>query len=265
MNRRVLLVVLAVVLALTGTSVVYIYVKHADKRALADTRAAHILVVQTQIPAGTAWSDVIKGGYLKRETVPETSAPSDALADTTADVGKNEVATAVIQPGQVVERPMFGQQPAAVTGVLAIPRGMIAISVSVAGNADVAGYVQPNSQVAIFTTFKLSSDAAKNLTKDAVGGTDLMVTKLLLTKVTVIATSAAAPTDSVPRAGSSGSGGGSVLLTLALSQQDAQRLILAQQTGQLYLGLLSGTSNTSTNDGGVTNIGRVAPAPIFLK
>jgi pilus assembly protein CpaB len=264
MNRRVLLVVLAVVLALTGTGVVYAYVKHADKRALADTRAAHILVVQTQIPAGTTWSDVVKGGYLKQESVPHTSAPSDALADTTANVGKNEVATAVIQPGQVLERPMFGQQPAAVTGVLAIPKGMVAISVTLSSNADVAGYVQPQSQVAIFTTFKLSDAAAKKLTNDSVGGTDLYTTKLLLTDVKVIATSAAAPTDSVPQKGSSSSNG-TVLLTLAVSQQDAQRVILAQQVGQLYLGLLSGTSNTSTNDSGVINIGRIAPAPIFLK
>jgi len=260
MNRRVVLVVIAVVLALTGTVVVYAYVKHADNRALADTNTSHVLVVQTAIPAGTSWEDVAKGAYVKRETVPADAAPVDAVAsvdDTT--ITESEVATAIIQPGQLLLRPMFSDQ-ALVTGVLPIPKGMVAISVSMSRTAAVAGFVQPQSEVAIFVTFQLSGDNASNVAKQlGLGSGNLSATKLLLSDVRVIATSGAAPTDVRHTSGASG------LMTLAVSQQDAERIILAQQVGQLYMGLLSKDSDVSTNDGGIANVGRVKPAPIFVK
>jgi pilus assembly protein CpaB len=262
MNRRVVLVVIAVVLAVTGTGAVYLYVKHADNRALAKIRAADVLIVQRQIPAGTAWIDVGKDGYVKHERVPVTATPSNAVTSIKTGIPGDEVASAVIQPGQVIVREMFSSQ-ASVTGVLAIPKGMIALSVSLNSNADVAGYVQPQSEVAIFSTFKLDNtgtDKANN----GVGG-DLYTTKLLLSKVRVIATSSAAPADAAPRSGNGSGTGGSVLVTLAVSQQDAQRLILAQQVGQLYLGLRTSDSQTSTDDRGVVNVGQIAPAPIFVK
>lgn len=264
MNRRVVLVVIAVVLALAGTGVVYAYVKHADNRALADTRASNVLIVQKQIPAGTPWSEVAKGLYTKQERLPTTAAPVDAISNVQAAIPSDEVSTTLIQPGQVLVRPMFAEETT-VTGALPIPKGMIAVSVSLGSNTEVAGYVQPQSLVAIFTTFKVTGKAAKQAAdRDGVGDGGLLMTKLLLTKVRVIATSAAAPSDVSPRSGSNSSST-SVLITLALSQQDAQKVILAQKIGELYLGLLSDTSNTDLNDKGITNIGQVAPAPIFVK
>jgi pilus assembly protein CpaB len=261
MNRRIVLVVLAVVLALAGTGVVYAYVKHADNRAIADVKSDHVLIVKTQIPAGTHWSDVAKGDYVRQETVPATAAPADAISSVDAAIDGSEVSSAVIQPGQLLVREMFGDQ-ATVTGVLAIPKGMVAISVSLSNTAAVAGYVQPQSRVAIFLTFQLTGANATNIAKQlSLGNTTLSATKLLLSNVQVIATSSAAPTD-VTRGGS----GGSSVLTLALSQQDAERIILAQTAGQLYLGLMSKDSDVSTSEGGVTNVGRVVkPAPIFVK
>jgi hypothetical protein len=35
--------------------------------------------------------------------------------------------------------------------------------------------------------------------------------------------------------------------------------------GQLYLGLRTSDSQTSTDDRGVVNVGQIAPAPIFVK
>src|SRR6266487_7094641 len=110
MNRRIVLVVLAVVLALAGTGVVYAYVKHADNRAIADVKSSQVLIVKSQIPAGTHWSDVAKGHYVKQETVPNTVAPSDAISSLDAAIAAGEVSSAVIQPGQLLLREMFGDQ-----------------------------------------------------------------------------------------------------------------------------------------------------------
>ena len=263
MNRRIALVAVAVVLALVGTFAVYNYAHHADQRAVAKTRSATVLVAQKAVPAGTSWGDVLKGNYLQEEKVPIDSAPSSAISSLTASVPVEQVATADISAGQIVLRQTFGEK-SVTTGILAIPAGKLAVSVTMASNADVAGFVQNGSEVAIFSTFKLAPLKTAAASNGTVGGTDLYATKLLFARVDVIATSQAAPGDlNGGKANANGNANG-VLLTLALTQTEAERIILAQQVGQLYLGLLSNTSVTNP-DGGVTNVGAFKPAPIFVK
>jgi pilus assembly protein CpaB len=262
MNRRIVLIAAAVILALVGTFAVYKYAKSADNRAIAGVKPATVLVVTKAIPLGTTWSDALGSGSVKQESVPADAAPDSAVTSTTdTSMSGTQVALADIAPGQIVLRQMFGTQAAAATGVVSIPKGMIAVSVSLNSNADVAGYVQPQSQVIVFATANLTGKAADSATTS--GGT-LAMTKTLLARVTVIATSAAAPTD-LNGAKSGGSSGGSVMVTLALTQAQAERLILAQQSGQLYLGLLSDSSTVEPDEPGVTNVANVHPAPIFVK
>jgi Flp pilus assembly protein CpaB len=258
MNRRIVLVAVSVVLALVGTVAVYSYAHHADQRAVAKTHSVTVLVAQKAVPAGTSWADVLKGSYLQQERVPVDSAPSSAISSLKESVPVGQVATAEIAAGQIVLRPTFGDK-SATTGILAIPAGKMAVSVTMGSNADVAGFVQNGSDVAIFATFKLAATAASKAI-----GTDLYTTKLLFARVGVIATSQAPPGDlNGSKTAQNGSNSG-VLLTLALTQTEAERLVLAQQVGQLYLGLLSDTSVTAP-DGGVTNVGAFTPAPIFVK
>ena len=264
MNRRIALIALAVVLAVVGTVAVYAYANHADQRAEAKTRGVHVLVAQADIPAGTTWSDVRKGDYVKQESVPVDSAPADALASLSGEVRGRQVTTAAISSGQVLMRSMFAGEQSAVTGPLAIPSGKIAVSVTLPGNADVAGYVQKGSQVAVFTTHKLKSLIGGKKPGSVSVGDDLYATKLLLPKVPVLATSQAAPASVNGATSSSTSSSQSdVIVTLAVSQQDAERLILSQQIGELYLGLLTTDSKTST-DGGVVSVGIFKPTPVYL-
>jgi pilus assembly protein CpaB len=158
---------------------------------------------------------------------------------------------------------MFGK-PSSATGILAIPKGKLAISVSLSDDADVAGFVQPSSQVAIFMTAKLSKTSTTT-TQGALGdNADLYISKLLLPRTTVLATSQVAPSDLEKAGAGSSNSNGKELLTLAVTQQEAQQIILAQQTGQLYLGLLSDSSVTAP-DGGDINVGLFKPTPIFVK
>jgi pilus assembly protein CpaB len=263
MNRRIGLVILAVVLALGGTLAVYSYAHNADQRAIANTRAAHVLIVEKAVPAGTSWSDAVKGGYFSEQKVPVKSAPTTAVSGLSGLVPLDEVATAVIQSGQIVVREMFGSKTPA-TGIVPIPKGLMAVSVTLPANADVAGFVQNGSEVAIFHTFKISGPRLNKPPKIIVGAPDLFSTKMLLPRVSVVATSQDAPSDLNGAKGTSNASSTNVLVTLALSQKDAERLILAQQTGQLYLALLSESSITTTDDG-VINLGDFKPVPIYVK
>jgi pilus assembly protein CpaB len=260
MNRRIALVAVAVALALVGTFAVYSYAHNADKRAVAKTHSVTVLVAQKSVPAGTSWAEALKGRYLQEQKVPVDSAPSSAILSLSASVPVGQVATAAIAAGQIVLRPAFGEK-AASTGILAIPAGKLAVSVTMSGSADVAGFVQNGSDIAIFVTFETSPVNAP--AKPAIGG-KLYGTKLVLARVGVIATSQAPPGDTNGTKTAANGTGTGVLLTLALSQDEAERLILAQQIGQLYLALLSDTSVTAPGNG-VTNTGVFTPTPVFVK
>jgi pilus assembly protein CpaB len=262
MNRRIVLIAVAVVLALFGTFAVYSYAHNADERAVAGGRAVKVLIATKRVVAGTSWADAVKSGTMSVQNMPSSSTPDSALTSLSAGVANTAVAQSDIAPGQVVLREAFGTATPQ-TGVLAIPKGKVAISVSLGSDADVAGYVSPQSQVIVFVTSSLKQPAGtKN--KLATAGDTLSVTRTVVSRASVIATSAAAPTDTVGKTADSGSAQGSVLVTLALSQLDAQRVIMSQNAGQLYLGLLSDTS-VVTQDGGVVNAGAFHPAPIWVK
>jgi pilus assembly protein CpaB len=259
-ERRFVLVAAATALALIGTVAVYGYAHSADKRAVAGTRAIQVLIANKQVPADTTWQEAVKGGYLKLEKIPEASAPESALATLDAGVPNTAVASSDISSGQIVLRQMFGVK-SAVTGVLTIPKHMIAISVTMPSNADVAGFVAPRSEVAVFATFPVSSPDKGTA---GIVGSGQYVTKLLLPRVLVAATSQAPPTNAGGAKAGEAAAGGSVLVTLAVTQAQAQRIILAQQAGQLYFGLLSSNSITAA-DGGVTNLGTLQPTSILAK
>ncbi len=60
MNRRIVLIAVAVVLALFGTFAVYSYAHNADERAVAGGRAVKVLIATKRVAAGTTWADAVK-------------------------------------------------------------------------------------------------------------------------------------------------------------------------------------------------------------
>ena len=260
MNRRLLMIAGAVILALVGTAAVYDYVKNADTRAIAGKQAVNVLITVKRIPAGTAASDVRSGGYVRTDHLPADASPQGSISAITTD-WDTQVATADIQPGQVVLRAMFGN-PQPTTSGLAIPGDKVAVSIKLTTDADVAGYVQPGSQIAIFDTFVLL-DGKNTPSGSKAGGdkNDNWATKLLLPRVDVLAVSQAAPSGTKPSNSTTSSSDPSttnLLITVAVSQTDAERLIQVAQTGMPYAALL--TSNSATAPApGIDNQNRLGP------
>jgi pilus assembly protein CpaB len=252
MRRQKILVAVAIVLALVGSISVYRYLKGADQRALAGKRPSTVLMVAKRIPEGTTVAKVASAGYVHAEEVPAESVPADALL-TLSDIAQNETALDDVQAGQVVVRAMFGTAGPTTSG-LTIPDGMVAVSVPVNADADVAGYVQPGAQVALFDTFILLDDKGTPAgSKDGATAKDNWATKLLLPHVLVLAVSQAAPTRDKPATASE-----AMLVTVAVTQTDAERVIHVRQTGMLYLALLSAHSHTGPTTG-VDNQNKLSP------
>ena len=242
MSRRALLLVSAVVVAALGTTLVFLYVSKANDRALANQEPVSVLVAKAQISAGTTIEQAQSSGSIEERSMPKASVVDGALSN--VDAIKDQVALTTIYPGQQIVSTLFGATAAADnTSDLAIPQGDIAISYQFADPARVAGFVQPGSHVAVFLTASTAGGSATN-------GQDF--TRVLLPKALVVAvgpTTISPPQDAsqanleqLPRA----------ILTLALSQTDAQKLVYGSTKGALYLGLLNDKSDISR--GAVTSL-----------
>jgi pilus assembly protein CpaB len=246
-----LTVALAALLAVLGIVAVLTYVGKANQRAIVGMKAISTLVAKDAIPAGTSAKDALHKGLLVPELLPTSSVPADAVHSVTPDIA-GLVTSYAVQPGQLLLHSML--VPAAqVTGAIAIPQGKMAVTVQVCLQADVAGYVQPGSYIAVFDTY--GGGQSLQQTCDVghqVQPISTTYTRMLLPKVEVLSVAAAPASQSTTTGsgtvlacnGSSSASQGTVLVTLAASQADAERLVLADQAGLLYFGLLTPSSIT---------------------
>ncbi len=234
MNRRIVLIVTALVVAALGTSMIFIYVSSVNDRALAQTAPVRVLVAKTAIAPGTSASAAAAAGALQLQTVPGSAVAPGALGDI-APV-KDKVTLNNVYPGEQILAAKFGAKPevAKATTELPIAPGHIAVSVQMTDTGRVAGFVQPGSEVVVFLTATPKPN-------------ELPKTRVLLPKAQVIAVGPTTVTpatessnkETLPRA----------IMTLSLPQEDAERIIFASQNGTMYFGLLNDKSKISTGAG----------------
>ncbi|HEY7429745.1 MAG TPA: RcpC/CpaB family pilus assembly protein [Streptosporangiaceae bacterium] len=250
MKRRVLTAGLALLLAALGTVGVLAYVRQANNRAIEGMKAVTVLVAQSGIPSGTTAASALRDGLVAEQRMPASSVPSNAL-HSLAGLG-SLVTSSAIQPGQLLLQPMLVQKAQA-TGGVAIPVGKLAVTVQLCLPAAVAGYVHAGSQVAVFDTYGDKSLNVKATCAQLGQGqaSGAAHTRIVLAKAEVISVGTA-PTSSGDVSSSGGTLTGSqspsadaaVLVTLAVTQADAERVITLDQAGLPYLGLLNSQSGT---------------------
>jgi pilus assembly protein CpaB len=118
--------------------------------------------------------------------------------------------------------------------------------------------VVPGSEVAVFVTVDQQSASVTatatqdgdTATVDASAQVDGQLTQLLLPRASVIAVG---PSTLRPTQAKEGEAAAepiaTAVLTLAVSQDEAEKLVHSVQTGSLYFGLLTSTSKTEPNPG----------------
>lgn len=242
MTRRILTITIAIVIAALGTAGVLFYALTADSRARAAINDAVTVAIATErIPAGTTGARIRAEELVRLERMPRSSVPSDALPAVSAELDKL-VLTSNIAAGQVLVAANFGEQ-STVTSGLPLPDGKMAVTVQTGAPEQVAGYVRPGSQVAIFLTYAMVDRDGKE--------TKIKRTRLLLAKVEVLAIGRYTPprdtTDGTKA--TAGASNGTLMVTLAVDQKEAERLVLGLNTGSLYLGLLTDTVTVKPGTG----------------
>jgi pilus assembly protein CpaB len=233
MGRRTLLLLAALVVAALGTTGIFLYVNGVDQRAEAGYDLVDVLVASTPIAAGTSAQDAEDSGVFEvRPFIASSVEGLSALGDISgiADL----VAVSPIAAGSPILASQFGNPGE--SSALPLPVGKLAVSLQLDDPQRVAGFVEPGSNVVVF------------LTAPAGGGQ--VATRVLLTDVPVIAAGA---TTLVAPATADGEDLPKALLTVAVDQQDAQKLVYAQNSGgTITFGLLNEKSKVDRTDPGAS-------------
>lgn len=244
MGRRTLLLIAAVVVAALGAGMIFLYVQGINDRAVADQDLVKVLTATDVIAAGENVDDATAAGKLELSEMPKAALLDGALTSTASIQGQISLST--ILPKEQIVSSKFGA--AGTEQTITIPDGTMAVSVQLTDPARVAGFINPGAKVAVFASGTAATANSDTSTDPTAGGTGTF-TQLLLPSVDVIGVgtttvlsttttdeTGAATTEQLPK----------TLLTLALTQDQAQRVIFASNNGQLSLGLLNDTSKVRT-------------------
>lgn len=242
MNRRLIGLLLAIILAGVATFLLVQYVTSADERAREDEALAEVFVATADIAAGTSASEAAAQGLIDQSTVPARSVPTGAIGSLEAISG--QVAVMPIFEGEVIVAQRYGSTVAATAdATLEVPEGLQAISIQ-AGIADgVAGFVQPQDTVSIVASLVLPVDDAPDEDEEAPAGDTAGIgqtTEFLVQNVPVLAVGQRVVTTT-----EDGSSSASIQLsnetyifTLGMSAEQVEQLVFAGQEGELWFTLL---------------------------
>jgi pilus assembly protein CpaB len=255
MSRRIFAIVIAIVLAALGTAGGLFLVLTADQRARDRiSNPVTVAIAVKRIPIGTTGARVRSENMVRLEKMPKDSVPSDALPAISPDLDK-QVVTSSIAAGQILLRANFDEQSKATSG-LALPEGKMAVTVETGAPEQVAGYVQPGSQVAIFLTYSVIDSSGQRLTIER--------TRVLLPRVEVLAVGTYQPTSKTGSAtNSTSTSRSSLMVTVAVTQQEGERLIEGLSHGTLYLALLTDSVDVRAGNGVDNTDGDDVSVPLF--
>ena len=239
MNRRLIGLLLAIVMAGAATFLLVQYVTSADERAREDEALAEVFVATADIPAGTSAEAAAAQGLIDQSTVPARNVPAGAIGS--LDVIAGQVATMPLFEGEVIVAQRFGSTVAATTdATLEVPEGLLAISIQAGVVDGVAGFVQPQDTVSVVASLALPEDEVAEDDEDAEAVEGGQTTEFLVQNVPVLAVG-----QRVITTAEDGSTSASVALsnenyifTLGMTAEQVEQLVFASQQGELWFTLL---------------------------
>lgn len=233
LSRRTIALVVAVVLAGVAAASLASYVRGIERRALRGQEPVDVFVAKDIIPQGVTGDTAISRGLIERATVPRKVAAEDAIR--TLEEIKGKVADVTILKGEQIVAPRF-VAPSEVRGTtLVVPANRHAMSVAVDIPPGVAGFIQPGDHVSMIAQITIQPGGQS--------GTSIDISRFVVQDVEVLAvgqrvlTTTTTGEEGQPQATTTVSQS-QVLLTLALTPAQAEKLALVLFKGQVYFTLL---------------------------
>ena len=271
MNKKLVGVIAAVVMAIVGTGVLVLYVQGAEDRALEGEELVRVLTATAPIPAGTAAAQLEE--LVEEEDIPVKVAPEGVISDLVSVSG---LVTAVeLVPGEVLLANRFVEagNVQARRGSVEVPEGLLEVTVAMSQEQFIGGVPVPGNSVALIAladrsdfVFQPNDPLAQQPIDPATGQPrtdEYKVSKIIIQQALVTNVqgnplpeqSAEALTDPTQRVAPAA---GSLLVTLAMEGPDAERLIYARDAqslnANLHMAMHSGDALVPSEGISVENI-----------
>jgi pilus assembly protein CpaB len=269
-NKKVVGVIAAVVMAIIGTGVLVLFVRGAEDRALEGEELVRVLTADATIPAGTPAEQLVE--LVSEEDIPTKVAPEGVISDLASVTGL--VTNAEMVPGEVllVNRFVDPENFTASRGNVEVPEGLLEVTIAMSQEQFIGGVPVPGNSVALValgerTDFinptadplaNLPVDPAQQTTEEELKVAKIIIQQALVTNVqgnplpVQAAGATADPTQRVAPAE------GSVLVTLAMEGPDVERLVYVRDAqslnANLHMALHSGDALVPSTGISVENV-----------
>ena len=227
MDRRRILLVVAVIVAALGAGLVFIYAQDAEDRAAEKFTTQNVLVATQLISPGESASDAANAGKLLSRPVPS----EEVLLGSTNEGAdfESSVALTTIYPGEQLLTQKFGtiDQVASETGLI-VPPGLTATAITLDDTSRISGFTPAGTRVGVFITGTFSGSTQPEV-------------RVLFKEVLILANGLVTVAPQIGPDGLPVVSADSAALSqyvLALDARDAAKLKLAQDLGDISLVLL---------------------------
>lgn len=225
----------AALLAIIGVILVFAYAQGADQRAVQNLAPVDVLMVKAPIPAGTP-VETMKNSVTAQQ-LPASAVPATALHTLGDSTGK--VAAVDLVPGEpLVSERLIAPEALKASGEVKVPAGLQEVSFQLEPQRVVGGRLVPGDHVGIFISMANGGIEAKPEKET----TALTIHKVLVTAVQRAPEPAATSQPSpAPTPGSQADPKdtalptGSLLLTVAVSDVDASKIVFASEFAKIWL------------------------------
>jgi len=238
LNKKIL--VITVLMALVTSLLLYLYISRLDG-GKPETEYIEVYTASAEIPART----VVKDEMLVKVKLPKDTLITSGLSDKGRIVGK--LTKERILKGEIIlmDRLSTGEKN---NMAFLIPKGKRAVTISVNEVSEVGDFLVPGDYVDVIATFEEA-----NLD---IGGRKIYYpkyTKTILQNVQVLGVGQSMQVDKKEGKELPAS------VTLAVTLEEAERLVLADESGVLRLALKPAADNNSINTNGVVKDDLVVP------
>jgi pilus assembly protein CpaB len=227
---KTLAVVVALLLAAVATVAIFLYVRGVEERAFEDAELVEVFVAQGPIEPGTTAEVASDAGLIARDSAPRTNVPVGAI--TSLEQIEGLFAIERILTGEILLLERWGTTEE-VAIEFDIPEGFEAIAVEVAIPPGVAGFIRAGNQVSLIATVQLPGPTVTDDEGTETVEPEEVRSQYLLQGVDVLAVG-----QRQIQADDAEEPVASVLMTLALEPEDAERLVFAIENASLYFTLL---------------------------
>lgn len=215
MNKQLLAIGAAVLLAVLGFAALFAYAKGADDRAFEGTERTTVLQVTQEVATKTPASEL--SASVEAVELPKAAVVPGAVTDLSEVDGL--VTRGVLVPGDQLTTAKFAQADD-VKGDTAVPRGMQELSFALEGQRIVGGALVPGDTIGVVASYS--------------GSTAMAVDGVLVLKV-----------DAAVSDGQSAAGG---MLTVAVKAADATKIVNAMEFGKVWVTKQNEDTDTDGGD-----------------